>query len=318
MSDFLIDLNSLNTKKTTLGELQSQVSTVGKSYNSTAIKEAKDGYNNVATKLTRNMERLTKGYTNSYTWLTGYTTDLDTLEQSLKSLDLATLTKPIEFKGQFEDIFGKITMPALKTGGDPNCNAISTVTANGDGTITVEVNGKTYTIANTEAELFDYYKNVILSQSLYQESSKKFDDQCLGFSYNYAYGLYANDRSINSSTIRNGTSYGNYFNKFNTNNESELLEKVYNEITSGKPVVLQVTGSRKNQTRHYVTVIGFDNSVKSAKDLKSTDLLIMDVYDGKIKNTVGKNASSGRCVVKGTELKKGRYNYGYEMYYIKT
>ena len=123
MADYEIDVPVLENSKTSLGELKETVNKIGESYISTTIKEAKEGYDIVARKITNNMERLTKGYTNSYTWFTGYTTDLNTLEQSLTSLNLATLTKPIEFKGKFNDIFGKVTMPALKTGGDPNCNA---------------------------------------------------------------------------------------------------------------------------------------------------------------------------------------------------
>ena len=123
MADYEIDVPILEKSKTSLGELKDTVNKIGESYTSTTIKEAKEGYDAIASKITNNMERLTKGYTNSYTWLTGYTTDLNTLEESLKGLDLATLIKPIEFKGTFEDIFGKITMPAIKTGGDPNCNA---------------------------------------------------------------------------------------------------------------------------------------------------------------------------------------------------
>ncbi len=123
MADYEIEVSSLESKKSTLSQMSGKAEQIGNSYNSTSIKEAKEGYNNVASKITKNMERLTKGYTNSDTWLNGYITDLNALEASLASFSSDTLTKPIEFKGTFEDIFGKVTMPAIKTGGDPNCNA---------------------------------------------------------------------------------------------------------------------------------------------------------------------------------------------------
>jgi hypothetical protein len=145
MADYEIDVPVLEKSKTSLGELKETVNKIGESYSSTTIKEAKEGYDIVARKITNNMERLTKGYTNSYTWLTGYTTDLNTLEQSLTSLNLATLTKPIEFKGKFNDIFGKVTMPALKTGGDPNCN---------EDLVTIGLKGDT-----PQEQIFNYLKS---------------------------------------------------------------------------------------------------------------------------------------------------------------
>ena len=319
--DYEIDLNTLQSKNSELLEIKTKAEDIYNEFNSGYLnKLANTDIRLITAYLRQPIERLKKGVTNSNTWYTNYCNELDSLENTLASFNSSNLESPKLFNSKFEDLFSKNTMPILKSNGDIHANAVATptVTDKGDGTITVEALGKKYTVANTKAELYDYLNNVILSQSLYQEASKKFDDQCLGFSYNYAYGLYANDRSINSSTIRNGTSYGNHFKKFNTYDASELLDKVYSEITAGKPVVIQVTGSRKNQTRHYVTVVGFNSNVKSAKDLKLTDLLIMDVYDGKIKNTVGKKATSGRCVVKGTELKKGKYPYGYEMYYINS
>ena len=316
MADFLIDLDTLNSKKSTLDKMQQNIDTVGKSYDTTSIKKAKSGYNNVATKITNNIERLTKGYTNSCTWLTGYTTDLTSLEQSLTNLNLEDLIEPTEFNGTFEDIFGKVTMPAIKTGGNPNCNSIVKVTKDSDGTIILESLGKQYRITTSEEELYDYYNNVILAQSLYQSASSDYNDQCLGFAFNYVYGLYTNDRSINSSTIRNDTSYGQYFKRFTTNDEREFLDKLYSELDAKKPVVLQVTGSRKRKSRHYVAAFGLDNNVTSAQDLKTTDIVIMDVYDGEIKNTVDRNATSGRCVARGTDINSSRYNYGYEMYYL--
>ena len=122
MADYDIEIGTLETKKGTLNEMKSNVDQIKNSYESTSIKEAKEGYNNVASKITSNMSRLTNGYNNSDSWLSGYLTDLNALEANLASFTSDTLTKPIEFKGTFEDIFGKVTMPAIKTGGDPNCN----------------------------------------------------------------------------------------------------------------------------------------------------------------------------------------------------
>lgn len=123
MADYDIQLDSLDSKNSTLGTMKNEVDTINEKYNSSTVKQAKSGYEKVAAKITTSMTRLTKGYTNSNTWFTDYLTELKALESNLASFSNETLDEPIEFTGTFEDIFGKITMPAIKTGGDPNCNA---------------------------------------------------------------------------------------------------------------------------------------------------------------------------------------------------
>ena len=118
MADFDIKVGALNGKKSTFDGMSSKASTIESEYQGTTIKNAKSAYSNVATKITQNMERLKKGYENSDTWFGSYLSELEALEASLASFSSAGLTTPIEFKGAFEDIFGKITMPCLKTGAE--------------------------------------------------------------------------------------------------------------------------------------------------------------------------------------------------------
>ena len=91
------------------------------------------------------MERLTKGYTNSNDWFSGYVSDLTALESSLSSFTGTSLTAPTAFQGTFEDIFGKVTMPAIKTGGDPNCN---------EDLVTIGLKGDT-----PQEQIFNYLKS---------------------------------------------------------------------------------------------------------------------------------------------------------------
>ena len=123
MADLEIEVETLEGKKGELETLKGTVDNISKTYESTAIKESKTGYENVASKITKNMTRLTNGYTNSSSWFTDYLSELNDLEGKLESFNVSTLDSPIEFKGEFEDIFGKVTMPAIKTGGNPNCNS---------------------------------------------------------------------------------------------------------------------------------------------------------------------------------------------------
>ena len=118
MADYEIDVSSLNGKKGTLEGLKSNASQTKQKYDGSTIKAAKSGYNNVANKITKNMNRLRNGFQNSNNWYVSYLSDLEALESSLTGFSCANLTAPTEFKGKFEDIFGKITMPCLKTGAE--------------------------------------------------------------------------------------------------------------------------------------------------------------------------------------------------------
>ena len=124
MSDYTINLSELSNKVTSLSSLKSKIDSITENYSNNSIKtnETKDGIKNVANKITKNMTRLKRGYVNSYDWFNDYNTELAELEGNLEAFNLELLTAPIEFTGTFEDIFGKVTMPAIKTGGDPNCN----------------------------------------------------------------------------------------------------------------------------------------------------------------------------------------------------
>ena len=75
-------------------------------------------YNNV----NESMERLKNGYSNCNTWLSDYTSELNSLEMSLAGFSCPNIDAPTEFNGEFIDMFGKKVIPTLKTGGDKDSN----------------------------------------------------------------------------------------------------------------------------------------------------------------------------------------------------
>ena len=115
MADFDIKIDQLNSKNTSLDSMASKITKIKETFDGSSIKNSKAGNNNVSSKIIKNMNRLTNGYNNSKTWLTEYLSELEELESSLASFKCSSLVKPTEFKGKFEDIFGKVTMPSLKT-----------------------------------------------------------------------------------------------------------------------------------------------------------------------------------------------------------
>jgi len=176
--------------------------------------------------------------------------------------------------------------------------------------------GNEYTLANTKANLGEYQKNVIQAKKVFQDADDEYGDWCLGFACVHAYGLYTNDTSIEARNCANGNPTTKNFKNYKTDDLRDFLNRVYNEISNGKPVVIQVNGSRSAGTRHFVTAVGFNKNVTSASELKDTDLLIVDSWDGKLENTVSKSAKSGRYVASGRELGR-HYGYGYSMYTIE-
>ncbi len=75
-------------------------------------------YNN----LSQSLERLKSGYNNCNTWFSEYISDLNTLESSLASFSCSNIDTPVEFNGEFIDMFGKKVIPTLKAGGDKDAN----------------------------------------------------------------------------------------------------------------------------------------------------------------------------------------------------
>ena len=320
MADLVMDIGTISGKSGDLSKLNDTADSIYSSVSSGALGTVKAPISGLKTIVETPLNRYKNGFNNSNTWLSNYISELEALESDLASFKGKNVTTPTTFNGKFEDLFGRATMSVLQTNGDALANyktyGIATVTDLGNGIIDFSISGNNYYVVNTNGKLMDYYNSVILGKRLYQSTSKKYADQCLGFAYNYAYGLYANDRSINGSTIRNGTSYSKHFTRYLTNSEADFKQKLYEELKAGRPVVVQVNGKKSTRGRHYVTAVGFKNNVTSASDLKLTDILVIDTYDGKIKNTVPKYSKSGRYIAKGTEINSGRYNYGYELYSI--
>ena len=106
--------------------------------------------------------------------------------------------------------------------------------------------------------------------------------------------------------------FASKFKGFEHDDKQEVLKNVYNEISNGRPCLIQVNGNKAGTSRHYVTVVGFKSSVKSANDLDEDDLLIIDSWDGKLEG-VGSNGA--RFMVTGAACKK-KYS-GYQMYYLR-
>ncbi len=122
--DYDIKVSSLETKSSELETHKSSAEDIYNEFNSCYLSSINDPeLSSIKTGLKAPVERLKKGFTNSNTWLKNYLTELNALEDGLAGFSASGLTAPTEFKGEFVDMFGKKTMPIIKTGGDIHANA---------------------------------------------------------------------------------------------------------------------------------------------------------------------------------------------------
>lgn len=79
-------------------------------------------------------------------------------------------------------------------------------------------------------------------------------------------------------------------------NEDDVKQYLFNEIKAGRVCTLQATQvmTKVNGSRHVVTVVGFDSSVKSYKDLNPNTILVLDCVDGKIQTLSGYERTDGK------------------------
>ena len=170
--------------------------------------------------------------------------------------------------------------------------------------------GGTWVVAKTNQD-FQSYDNYVLSKGVKQDSNKeKWGDKCLSFAEAHAYDLYHNTKTPGqqaSEYTRGG------YTDFMDDDKQVVLSKIYDEITSGRPVVLQVNGNKAGTSRHFVTVVGFKDGVISGATLKESDLLIIDSWDGKIERM---DTSTSRFMTSGAQCRK-TYT-GYRLRVFKT
>lgn len=163
-------------------------------------------------------------------------------------------------------------------------------------------------VVNTKLSVSEY-ASLVYNKGIRQNSnSERYGDLCLAFSYVHASNLYNGETSDNAESAYNWNHAGEFTDYFN-DNKQETLVTVYNEIKSGKPVVMQVNGNKSGTSRHFVTVVGVKSDVKKAEDIKESDLLILDSWDAQLERM---DTNSSRFMTTGKETNKS-----YSGYYLR-
>ena len=137
------------------------------------------------------------------------------------------------------------------------------------------------TIADTKGDL-DKYLEGIKDKLVQNIDKEKYKDKDLSFAETHAYGLFSGKTD---DTIETASSYkkSGFFTSFKSDSLDETLNKIYTEISNGRPVVAQISENAAGTVGHYVTIVGFNKEVTNPSKLTEKDLIILDSADGTIK-----------------------------------
>lgn len=168
---------------------------------------------------------------------------------------------------------------------------ISIVDGNKTGkTLRVNYDGSEFYIPKTKIGLLEYEKYVT-EKGISQNDYLHVD--CDVLSQNYAVDLMRGTYTPRSIFGTRAAAPAPRINKqVRSQNINDVLAYIYNEINNGRPTALQVTQRRSNEgLRHFVTVVGYDASVKSYTELTPDKILVLDCVDGKVQRLSDRNRS---------------------------
>ena len=141
--------------------------------------------------------------------------------------------------------------------------------------------GVEYVVANTVNDVATFEKATCrrISQSANPDEC---GSACLSFSlYHAAYIQYGNLSSMNEYNACH-YNYGGLASLDTRSNatKQDALKLVHDTIINGGTPVLQVTGTKARNSRHFVLVVGYRRTKYNASDLVEEDLLVIDSWTG--------------------------------------
>ena len=183
------------------------------------------------------------------------------------------------------DVIGGVGGATLTT----NSSQDSQTLVNGGTMYTYMHNGQSFNVTNTKINLDDYAA-YIQKNKMYQNAGF-LGSQCMLLSQYYASDMLRGKFTSKDTMANHGGSPAVKMNeRTKSSSEQPVKDYMYQELAQGHPVVLQVTQKRSNEgLRHFVTVVGYNSSVTSYKDLTPENMLVIDCVDGKIQTLNERN-----------------------------
>ncbi len=174
----------------------------------------------------------------------------------------------------------------------------------GENTIKKQILDGNWVVAKMKQDIVSY-ESYLQNNGVKQDAnSKEWGDSCLAFAGAHTYDLYTGSQTSGQSAAN--YAHAGAYEDYMSDNKQEVLAKIYEEIMNGRPLVLQVNGNKAGTSRHFVTVVGFKEGVTSGADLKETDLLIIDSWDGKIERM---DTGTSRFMTSGKDCGKDYSGY---------
>ncbi len=167
-------------------------------------------------------------------------------------------------------------------------------------------------VINSSIDVESYYNHVQANKICQDSDPSIYGDYCLAFAYIHSSNLKNGSTSDGASAASNYAHAGE-FDTFITDSKEEMLAKVYDELNKGNPVILQVNGNKQGTCRHFVTVVGYKDSVTSAGSMTEKDLLILDSWDGRLERM---DTSTSRFLTTGASC--GKDYSGYRLQVLKS
>ena len=172
--------------------------------------------------------------------------------------------------------------------------------------------GGDWKVVDTSISVQDYYNHVKANGICQDTDPSIYGDYCLAFAYIHSSNMKNGNTSDGAGEASNYAHAGE-FDTYITDNKSEMLGKVYEELNKGNPVILQVNGNSEGTCRHFVTVVGYKNTVTSAANLTEKDLLILDSWDGELERM---DTDYSRFLTTGAQC--GKEYSGYRLQVLKS
>ena len=230
---------------------------------------------------------------------------VDSLLSSTKNVDKIkekTETKVIKKEAPKDDNTQSASPQPVDTGTPVD---VSDLPKAGENTSKWNTLGEDWIVPTTKASVTSYASYVASHQICQTNDTSKYGDKCLSFAETHAYALYTGNTGDSADRASNYPHGGAFTSWFNDSKE-ETLKKIYSEVISGRPVVIQVNGNKQGTSRHFVTVVGVKASVTDVNKLTEKDLLIIDSWDGK---TERMDTATSRFLTTGAACHKNYTGY---------
>ena len=168
--------------------------------------------------------------------------------------------------------------------------------------------GCDWKVVNTALSVSEYATDAYNRGIRQNSNSARYGDLCLAFSYVHASNLYNGSTADNAESAYNWN-HANEFTDYFCDDKQQTLGVVYEQISEGKPVIMQVNGNSSGTSRHFVTVVGIKNNVVDAASVTEDDLLILDSWDCNLERM---DTDTSRFMTTGSQTNKS-----YSGYYLR-